>query len=177
MQGVRDAATAALAAIGQCGPPPLELERYAAWCWRELGIDVRLLTRLPGGAEAFCYDTPKTGMRGRILLARDCRWPRFTLAHEVGHLLLGNGAAFSLACQPWQMLPAEREANAFAAALLIPLRDLMEWLVSGWTLEQIAVRLCAPEDAIAARMHIGRMLGEADLEGLYERLDRLSGGL
>lgn len=56
---------------------------------------------------------------------------RFTIAHELGHKELGHGPGlrdnnwtFSGSVQDWK----EREANAFAAELLMP-RDVVRWLI------------------------------------------------
>lgn len=56
-----------------------------------------------------------TGLRGRTLLLYNDQSPparqRFTLAHELGHLLLGHGV---------RSMREEDEADFFAAALLMP---------------------------------------------------------
>ena len=47
---------------------------------------------------------------------------RFTLAHELCHLLVDRdkGARLAIVSGPWAPLDVERRANAFAAALLMP---------------------------------------------------------
>jgi Zn-dependent peptidase ImmA (M78 family) len=55
---------------------------------------------------------------------------RFTLAHELCHLLHDRtyGAKLALASGPWAPLDVERRANAFAAMLLMP-RELIDLIV------------------------------------------------
>jgi hypothetical protein len=48
---------------------------------------------------------------------------RFSIAHELGHLVLGHEESLSALCElrsPGQSAPLEAEANAFAAELLMP---------------------------------------------------------
>jgi Zn-dependent peptidase ImmA (M78 family) len=47
---------------------------------------------------------------------------RFTLAHELGHILLdrARSARFAIASGPWAPVAIEKRANAFAAAFLMP---------------------------------------------------------
>lgn len=56
---------------------------------------------------------------------------RFTIAHELGHMMLGHGRAmrdnkrnYSASVDQYR----EREANSFAAELLMP-REVIEWMV------------------------------------------------
>jgi Zn-dependent peptidase ImmA (M78 family) len=53
---------------------------------------------------------------------------RFTLAHELCHLLLDRewGEEVAVASGPWAPLAVEQRANAFAAAFLMPSRLLRE---------------------------------------------------
>ncbi len=59
---------------------------------------------------------------------------RFTLAHELCHLLYDRsyGAHLALASGPWAPVDVERRANAFAAMLLMP-ADLVGSVVRGLT--------------------------------------------
>ena len=71
-----------------------------------------------------------------VFCNRQTRWgqsnevERFTLAHELGHLLLDReyGDELAVATGPWAPLAIEQRANAFAAAFLMPtwlLRDAL----------------------------------------------------
>jgi Zn-dependent peptidase ImmA (M78 family) len=55
---------------------------------------------------------------------------RFTIAHEVGHFLLHRGLMESFCCTPDTATsdPLEREANAFASELLMPLEKLLPYI-------------------------------------------------
>lgn len=57
---------------------------------------------------------------------------RFTLAHELCHILHDRsyGAQLALASGPWAPLDVERRANAFAAMLLMP-TELLEMVIGG----------------------------------------------
>lgn len=59
---------------------------------------------------------------------------RFTLAHELGHHVLGHGTAFRDNPQTFNVYnraPQEVEANAFAAALLMPHRYVWADFMAG----------------------------------------------
>ena len=155
-----------------CGVPP-SLDAVPRWTWRELGIVTRWSDELPPGVDGLCFSVPGNGTRGAVLLSPRARYPRFTLAHEVGHLCLKNGAAFSLACQQYQMLLPEREASAFAATLLIPDPELHALFADGLTLPQIAGVYAVPRAVIATRMELARLLGEYDPARLTRLLSAL----
>jgi hypothetical protein len=107
---------------------PLDMERFLA----ELGVSVqcvRLSDRNTSGAAILLE-----GRAPLILLNDNCtrHCPdqkhtfrsriRFTLAHELCHLLVDRtaGANLALVSGPWAPIAIEKRANAFAAALLMP---------------------------------------------------------
>jgi hypothetical protein len=139
------------------------------WAWRELGIVATRTDRLPPGHEGMCLVVPGSGTRGGVLLSDRAPYPRFTLAHEIGHLVLGNGAALSLACESHRMLLPEREANAFATMLLIADAELRALFAAGANIAQVATHFGAPQTAVLARIQLARLLGEYD----PDRLDTL----
>ena len=77
---------------------------------------------------------------------------RFTLAHELCHLLLDReyGDELAIASGPWAPLAIERRANAFAAAFLMPT----------WLLRDALASASAPADdpdtikSVSARLHV-----------------------
>lgn len=79
---------------------------------------------------------------------------RFTLAHELGHLLLHpTGLEFRDAAPgTLDHPPTERQANAFAGALLMP-RFLFQPLIyeSNLTIEEMAARFVVAPVAVALR--------------------------
>lgn len=156
-----------------CGGVPSSLDAVPRWAWRELGIVTRWSDELPAGVDGLCFSVPHNGTRGAVLLSPLATYPRFTIAHEIGHLCLKNGAAFSLACQQYQMLLPEREASAFAACLLIPDLEMRTMFTDGLTLPQIAASYAVPEAVIATRMELARLLGEYDPARLTRLLSTL----
>lgn len=87
---------------------------------------------------------------------------RFTLAHELCHILFdrGYGAKLALASGPWAPRDIERRANAFAAMLLMPPQLISQ------AVQSLAIPLASPEGntAVARRL---RMSFTATLEHLY----------
>ena len=93
------------------------------------------------------------------------QWPsgrRFTLAHELCHILFdrGYGAKLALASGPWAPRDLEQRANAFAAMLLMPPQ-----LISR-AVQSLPIPLASPEGntAVARRL---RTSFTATLEHLY----------
>ena len=78
-----------------------------------------------------------------IFVKRDCYRPRqrFTVAHELGHILLGHVGKYELVNREPspQDNPIEQSANVFAARVLAPACVL--WALDSWTAEEIMV-LC-----------------------------------
>ena len=79
---------------------------------------------------------------------------RAVCAHELGHALLHpkmnrfflhQNTFFN--CDRW-----EREANLFAAHLLIDEADAREYVLQGGSIQQIAAVTCLPADLVEARM-------------------------
>lgn len=93
---------------------------------------------------------------------------RFTLAHELGHLLLDRDRASRLivASGPWAPVEIEKRANAFAAAFLIPMAALDT--VSGWSATSPASIEYVREAASTLRV------SQSALIGRLQNLGRLS---
>jgi Zn-dependent peptidase ImmA (M78 family) len=79
---------------------------------------------------------------------------RFTLAHELCHLLLDReyGDELAIATGPWAPVAIEQRANAFAAAFLMP-----TWLLRD-TLNQVGGHVDNPETirAVSATLRVSR---------------------
>lgn len=92
----------------------------------------------------------------RILLndRREDPYPWLTLAHELGHLELGAVLWYHrLACSAggdyWERR-CEREANAFAAELLLSRREVLE--IRGLGQEELEARLAVPAWLVRIRL-------------------------
>lgn len=82
------------------------------------------------------------------------RW-NFTLAHEIGHWFLHRNMRTSFQCtRPWGRTydPIEREANAFAAELLMPRKLILGWIASGRDAKKIAREFRVSEEAVKYRI-------------------------
>ncbi len=101
---------------------------------RELDIGVSEMPFSDSDVRAISVFGPT--QRPHVFRNTETRWgnsaevTRFTLAHELCHLLLDReyGDELAIASGPWAPLAIEQRANAFAAAFLMPtwlLRDLL----------------------------------------------------
>ena len=86
------------------------------------GIDVAV-TSIPAGCDGLAWRDPHT----QLILVATSEYPtrqRFTIAHELGHLLAGDDQGLSVdkdVMDPERRRhPSETQANAFAAAFLLP---------------------------------------------------------
>lgn len=88
------------------------------------------------------YSTILFGMP-RIFVSRNCssERQRFTIAHELGHILLGHVGKYELVNREPSRgdNPIEHEANVFASRILAPACVL--WALDAYTPERIA-KLC-----------------------------------
>jgi len=160
---------------------PVPVEDIADSCFGLLVRDVDDLSRAPG-APGLAPDQSFSGLllpaRGEIWVNAHeaAEWPprrRFTIGHELGHWCMHRGEEESVFCRaaavdagdPGQPVPEqpvrehpplhpdEEEANAFAAALLMPARLLREHYERP---ERDFARLCQAFGASGAAM--GRRL-------------------
>lgn len=102
--------------------PPIDVEQLA----RDLDCDVTYL-RSPGWAGALTV----VGTRATIWVKNedDSERKRFTIAHEIGHLLL-HDTTTAFRDSSYSGTPLESEANRFAADLLMPM-----WMIGPLALE------------------------------------------
>ena len=108
---------------------------------------------------------------------------RFTLAHELCHLLFDReqGRALAVASGPWAPRAIEQRANAFAAMLLMPAslvkRTLAELEVAVATKEgvnTVAERLGASRHAVLNHLANLGFVDETDRQRLYGQLSPLA---
>jgi len=77
---------------------------------------------------------------------------RFTVAHEIGHFILGHGRE-GLKCSLREKHNKEIEANQFAAELLMPRFLLKKEILKGVnTVESLALRFWVSKEAMAWRL-------------------------
>ena len=97
---------------------------------------------------------------------------RFTLAHELCHLLFDRerGRPLAVASGPWAPRAIEQRANAFAAMLLMP-TSLLKRTLAGLT---VAVATKEAVDEVAERLHTGRLavLNHLTSLGFVDDMDR-----
>lgn len=109
------------------GRPFIDLQSLLATCWA-IGIPVIHLRIFPLEAKRMHAMAVRVGRRHAILLGRDAQVPApviFTLAHEIGHILLGHIGSSSAIVDigdpmgPDQGDGEESEADRFALELLL----------------------------------------------------------
>lgn len=82
---------------------------------------------------------------------------RFTIAHELGHLVLHDGdTMFRERITLVGVSPQEREANQFAAELLMP-KAMVRSYLGGRTLAEMAELFEVSEAAMGIRLHTLRL--------------------
>lgn len=147
--------TPALRRVCQRGPcsPSQDIEEAAARARRlgagSLPVRVAAIARalglpivakaLPDGVDGALFR-----YRSGAVIVYDPRRPRervrFTVAHEIGHWLLGRAGAVACHCERLQYSAEERRANRFAAALLMPREDVIACWLSGKAFTSMAAR-------------------------------------
>lgn len=124
--------------------PPVPVDRLAA----KLGLVVRIVD-LPGGVDARLRI--RDDQRVIELAAGQARVRhRFSLAHEIGHHLLGHRHGESEL--------AERQANIFAGALLVPSAWLRRDVAGGMTADALPARYDVSREVIFIALKDGRLL-------------------
>lgn len=86
---------------------------------------------------------------------------RFTIAHEIGHLLLNTSCSKSFASFDFVKDPIEIEANQFAAELLIPLASINKDLKSpGVKVPELAWKYIVSQEAMGWKISSCNLLGK-----------------
>jgi transcriptional regulator with XRE-family HTH domain len=155
--------------LGQVGHPPVDVvdlagrfgSRVLGWALDD--VVAGILLELPEGPALVINDNHPRGRQ------------RFTMAHELGHLLLGHlrtlyvdvSAVEGFSPVSSRSRAAERDANTFAANLLMP----GPWVRDSWTKEpdarRLADRFAVSEMAMGFRlMGLGLIEDEPSSESL-----------
>ncbi len=113
---------------------PVDIDRL----YQDLGITVQEVVLSDCSIRAVAIagrDYHPTVLLNTSYLYRDEEPRRFTLAHELCHILHDRsyGAHLAMASGPWAPVDVEKRANAFAAMLLMP-DQLVETIVRGLTM-------------------------------------------
>ncbi|MET8084130.1 XRE family transcriptional regulator [Micromonospora sp. NPDC005237] len=154
---------------------PYDLAKFADLLERTLGIDVAF-EPLPAGldglsvsTDGFCLALVSSGISGTR--------QRFTLAHEVGHLIAGDSQDLRIdESVLGRRLPDEERANSFAASFLMPARALRaevpRALIDEGAVAELLGTYGVSLDALAFRLH---NIGIVNAEG-RDRMRRMSSG-
>lgn len=130
---------------------PIAVEELAKW----LEVDVRVVrTPMPQAGTA---ETRSGEARVRVRAADHIHHRRFSLAHELGHVLLHPPGEYdrSSADSEFFRSPEEVEANSFGAALLMP-RDRLytDVLRIGLNIARLARMYLVSETAMTFRLKV-----------------------
>ncbi|MFF8317813.1 helix-turn-helix domain-containing protein [Streptomyces bobili] len=144
---------------------PTELNELAAFVERKLGVDVAFES-FPEGLDGLCVSRDPFRLiliSSRVAATRQ----RYTLAHELGHLVAGDSQDIKVDENVWAVKsPTETRANAFAAAFLMPAEPLKQVIseegVSDASIAKLLGRLRVSLDALAFRLH---NIGAVNSEG------------
>ncbi len=141
------------------------------------GVDLAV-TAIPAGCDGLAW----RDRHAQLILVAISEYPtrqRFTIAHELGHLLVGDDQGLHVdrdVMDPErQRQPSETRANAFAAAFLLPESDLRAAVRDGRGLDPdlfaaLVMRLSVSPSTLAYRL---RSLGLVD-EGQREEFRTLT---
>lgn len=129
------------------------------------GVDV-YLTELGDGVDGLTASTPDA----RVILASLTQIPyrqRFTVAHELGHLLAGDDQGIHIDEDIFGPASkkglSEMRANAFAAAFLMPEEEVRESVAPGFgrpDFARLAMRLHVSPNALAYRLASIRLIDD-----------------
>lgn len=185
-----------------------DLEDVALAARRRLGLgddsplpDIVRTLESEGGLRVFALSLGQDGIAGAYSVVREQPFllvnasnppvrQRFTLGHEYGHHFLGHGARTDETIDFSSPDSRERDANAFAAAFLMPQPAIDRWLAAHDGREadlEVVVRLAAFFGTSAAAMrfrleNVGRLKGAGKIRSLDSAIrsgehSRLAGSL
>jgi hypothetical protein len=115
---------------------------------RDLGVGEIVEERLP--FEGGLFNLPERGLVIKLNADSPPFRKRFTLAHEIGHLLLGTVPGLRSACSEDQVL--ERACDSLAAELLMPSEDAVEFISSLGRPSPEKLKIIASKYAVSLHM-------------------------
>ncbi len=155
-------AAEALARLKSLGLDPADLDLASA-IEAGFGVDV-CITSLGDGFDGLAASTGEAKLI-LVALTQVAFRQRFTIAHELGHLLAGDDQGVHLdpdiSSPSARRDPSEVRANAFAAALLMPEGRLREVVRPGFdqaAFAELALRLKVSPSALANRLETLRLI-------------------
>jgi Zn-dependent peptidase ImmA (M78 family) len=122
---------------------------------------------------------------GRASVSLETRHRRFTVAHELCHLLVDRdrGAKLAIASGPWTLPRVEKRARAFAAAFLMPwaavrraVATLSDRVDSLEAVRRIARALDTSELATLERLHDLNFLDDVQRDAVRSEMEDLVAG-
>lgn len=147
------------------GDLPDELHELAAFLEDKLAVNVAF-EAFPAGLDGLCVSRDAF----RLILVSSqgaATRQRYTLAHELGHLIAGDSQDIKVDENVWGVRSAtETRANAFAAGFLMPAEPLRQVLetegISDASIASLLGRYRVSLDALAFRLH---NIGAVNAEG------------
>lgn len=144
---------------------PYNLDELAVVLERSLGVDIAFCP-LPEGLDGLSATSPDGLRLALVSSSIFATRQRFTLAHEICHLLAADDGLTLDVDVLSDSTDQERRANAFAAAFLMPDRLLKEAVQTRPLSEEDVIRLLSrfgvSRDALAIRLHSLRLIGDPD---------------
>ena len=128
---------------GGCLGPPVPIEELSGW----LGFQIVLLSGMEDDFSGI------VSLRDRLIGINAHHHPRrrrFSIAHELGHVVLAHPPEHRITLEASRRL--DREANRCAAELLMPLGLLMPHLARRLSLVQLATIFAVSEQAMVHRL-------------------------
>lgn len=136
------------------------------------GVEIASVTELPHGCDGLSFQDSTFRL---ILLATTANWTRkrFTLAHELGHILWGDAhdRILTEVVSPGAETDyAEKRANAFAGAFLMPEVSVSEFVaerpIDEHLFHELVMRYRVSPSAMAARLAQLGLLTKSDAQSL-----------
>lgn len=130
-----------------------------------VGLNIKVISKDLGGDDGFCVQDKIIGYNSLNSEHRN----RFTVAHELGHILLGHnttdGQRFKI--NFYSKDPNEVNANTFAAELLVPATMLKKEKLGEMAVTDIAKKYNVSDDMMFWRLkeaHLELKVGSLDVK-------------